>query len=108
MKIGFGASLLTLLFGFGAIQNTAVAEITVLRGNSVETIATGQAGPTVLRGGGTMQAMQLVKAQKTRSRIVAGRTLWIVDAEGRPRGACFLAHTGYVGKRAIRCTNYEH
>ena len=85
----FGA-VFALLIAAGATGSVSAAELAVVRGDTVERVAVDRAGPTVLRGGGTMRAMPPSETEKTEpTRVVAGRTLWIVDDVGRPKTACF-------------------
>ncbi|MDD9913061.1 MAG: hypothetical protein OXT01_00185 [Rhodospirillaceae bacterium] len=84
------------------------ADITVQRGDAVSKVRVSGAGPTVLRGGGTMRVKppKEVAAAPERSAL-AGRTLWLL-ADNRPVAACFLVNAGYVGKRKIRCTTARY
>lgn len=97
-------ALLPFLFATGALA----AEVVVVRGDTSETVTVGQGGLTVLRGSGTMRvAPPPEKEAPKAARLVAGRTLWFVGDEGRPKRACYLARTTYVGERRIRCTTYR-
>ena len=96
-------ALLPFLFATGALA----AEVVIVRGDTSETITVGQGGLTVLRGSGTMRVSPPAEKKAPQAvRLVAGRTLWFVGDDGRPKRACYLAHTTYVGQRKIRCTNY--
>ena len=89
----------------GAFAGSAMAAVTVVRGDTAEVVKTDRAGPVVLRGGNTMRAVgPQEKETKSVRRVVAGDTLWLVDDDGVPSAACFLARTGYVGGWQIRCT----
>lgn len=97
-------ALLPFLFATGALA----AEVVVVRGDTSETVAVGQSGLTVLRGSGTMRVSPPAEKKAPQAvRLVAGRTLWFVGEDGRPRRACYLARTTYVGERKIRCTTYR-
>ena len=86
----------------------AAADITVLRGDAVETVSVSSDGPTILRGGGTMQAKPPKETAAPLPRTAyAGNTLWLV-AENGPVTACFLLRTEYVGRRKIRCTTSRY
>ncbi len=104
---------LTAFLVIGA-AGVAAADVTVFRGRAVEIVVTGQTGgaPTVLRGGGSVIAPlsapapgpKVARAQTPR--IVAGRTLWLVDSVNRRLTACYLRGTGTFNRRRIVCTRY--
>ncbi len=101
-------ALPAVLFTMSFSGVTNAADVVVLRGNSAETVRT-TSDVTVLRGGGTMRAMPTKAVPKSRpARVVAGRTLWVVDDDGRPTVACYLVYTSYVGGRKIRCTSQTY
>ena len=98
-------AVLPFLFASGALA----AEVVIVRGSTSETVTVGQSGQTVLRGSGTMRvALPAEEEAPKASRLVEGRTLWFVGDDGRPKRACYLARTSYVGERKIRCTRYRY
>jgi hypothetical protein len=104
----FGA-VLSVFLALGIVKTASATEIVVMRGNSAQTVTANLAGLTVLRGGGTMQAMQVSQSETLGLRhVTAGETLWILGEDGQPRAACFLLRTEYVGRRKIRCTDQFH
>ncbi|NKB59409.1 MAG: hypothetical protein GKS00_24055 [Alphaproteobacteria bacterium] len=102
-------ALLPFLFAANAAAPASAAEVVVVRGNVSEAVTINRSGPTVLRGGGTMRVKPPSETKVVGPvRVVAGRTLWVVDEYGRPKTACFVVRTAYVGKRKIRCTDYRY
>ena len=99
------------LIGMGmaaAVASASAADITVLRGDAVETVHVSAGGPTVLRGGGTMRVNQPKETEAVAEQTTyAGDTLWLVS-ENEPIVACFLIRTEYVGRRKIRCTDRRY
>ena len=86
----------------------SAADITVLRGDAIETVRVSNAGPTILRGGNTMRVAPPRESTAAPARAAyAGNTLWLV-AENQRLTACFLIRTEYVGRRKIRCTKARY
>jgi hypothetical protein len=99
MKIALIGAALTVV----ALAPASAADITVLRGNAAEIVRVSNAGPTILRGGGTMRVKPPKETAAVPARTAyAGKTLWLV-AKNEPLVACFLVRTAYFGQRKIRC-----
>ena len=103
-----GAAAVAMLVAGGFGSPAAAASVTVLRGDTAETVSVLRDGVTVLRGGGTMRAAPPVAAPRAAPTVRAGHTLWIVGEAGAPKAACFLIRTEYVGRRKIRCTDARY
>lgn len=89
---------------FAAAGAAQAANVTVLRGDSMERISTDRAGVTVLRGGGSMLPNPPKEsAEAPRAAIYAGDTLWYVGPAGRIQ-ACYLVQTEYARLRSVRCS----
>ena len=96
----------TAMIGMSGVAGAA--DVTVLRGDAVETVRVSGAGPTVLRGGGTMRAAPPSDTVSMPHRSTyAGTTLWQI-ADNQRITACFLVRTEYAGKRKIRCTTARY
>ena len=103
------AAAMGTAFVIGAAQTVPAAEVVVLRGDSRETVAVDREERTVLRGGGSLRAMPASQAETNeRTRVAAGRTLWILDVSGRPTTACYLIRTEYFSGHKIRCTSQTY
>jgi hypothetical protein len=83
---------------------TASADVTIYRGGTPETVATGGTKAVVLRGSGSLRSKAAPTAPQARyAHVTAGETLWLVDADGSKVTACSLQDSGYVGRRRIVC-----
>lgn len=94
-----------LLVALGLAASNADADVTVHRGSAVETVDTGRTEAVVLRGGGSLRDRTApAEAKPLGIRVTAGKTLWLVDEEGRNVTACSLRNATYAGTRRIVCT----
>lgn len=105
---GFKIAMIGAALTVAATASAHAADVTVLRGDAAERVSVSNAGPTILRGGGTMRVKPPKETVAAPARAAyAGNTLWLV-AENEPLVACFLLRTEYVGRRKIRCTKARY
>ena len=98
----------TILLALGFAASNADADVTVYRGNTMETVKTDWTEPVVLRGGGSLRDRAAPPAATPRqTRIAAGETLWLVGEDGRKVTACSLRSAAYAGQRRIICTTQK-
>ncbi|MEX2614964.1 MAG: hypothetical protein WD767_02605 [Alphaproteobacteria bacterium] len=103
MAIALIAAALLIALGFAA--SNADADDAVHRGSAVETVDAGRTETVVMRGGGSLRDRAApAEAKPLGIRVTAGKTLWLVDEEGRKVTACSLSNADYAETRRIVCT----
>jgi hypothetical protein len=110
MPATIAAALATIALTAAAAP--AAADVTLIRGSYVETVATGRAAaPAVLRGARTLPASAVapvalapVEAAAPTHIVAAGSVLWRMDRATGEAQACWLQGTGAPGGYFIRCT----
>jgi hypothetical protein len=114
-----------LIVGFAAAVSTAEtqaasddSEVVVVRGANVERVAfesqttSLDSGVVVIRGAppekGEIDERDSMRGHEQylpRWQVVGGKRLWFLDNFDGNVIACYLASTGYVGERVVRCTS---
>ena len=114
-----------LIAGFAASVSTAEthatsddSEVVVVRGAEVERVTfesrttSLDSGVVVIRGtpseAGKIEERDHMRGHEQyvpRWQVVGGKRMWFLDTVDGTVIACYLAATGYVGKRVVRCAS---